>query len=372
VSMLCSGMALPMVVLVGLYVLLSDGPLRALSATLPPIGIYLLWFAIWGRDGQQQAPPATENDILNFAGVGLSTLWEAVTRLPGTGGAILLALLFAPLLLRIPQGALVLALSGALTCVGMYVLLGTSRAGLGIEAAKASRYAYFGIALTLPAFATLLDAIADRIADPRLRRGAFAVALLALMVSGTLQTVSFTDGRLTLMPRLEQRILGARQLLDQDAALLSHSLDPVYSPQLTTDALERPDVAAALPDDSAAPSGVLDAAALLQVASSRSSLDLPGVDVGTHHVSGGLPTSGCASLFASTNAWLDLPPTSNGGQIMLKGVPTDLPGQLVQDRLVSVPVTLRVYPGGTYIGSTATRATLRVTLSPGRFELCRG
>jgi hypothetical protein len=373
VSMLCSGMALPMVVLVGVYVLLLHGPLRSLLATVPPTAVFLLWYAVWGRDAQVQAPPATENYILDFAGLGLSTLWEAVTRLPGTGGAILLALLVVPLVLPATRPARALAVAGALTCVAMFVLLGVSRAGLGFEAAKASRYAYFGITLTLPAFALVVDAIAGRIADSRVRQGAFAFALVALMVSGAVQTVSFTDGRLTLIPRMEQRILGARDLLQEDQPLLSHALDPVYSPNLTTDALQRPDVADALPDSAANPLGVLDAAALLQVASSRSSLDLPDAPVvGTHHVSGELPEEGCASMFASTEAWLDVPPSADGAQVLLKGVTGALPGQLLQGRLVSVPVSLPTYPRGTYVGSTVAEGTLRITLLPGRFEVCRG
>ena len=370
--MLCSGMALPMVLFVGLYVLLTRGVLRALVATVPPTVVYLIWFLAWGRDAQRQSPSATLDYVLDFAGVGLSLLWEAVTRLPGTGGPILLALVILPLVLPVPKRTRALALAGALTCVGMYVLLGFSRAGLGLEAAKASRYAYFGITLTIPAFAAVLSWLASRIADDRLRRVGFAVFLVAIAVSGTAQTVAFTDGRLTLSPRLEQRILGARALIEQDQVLLSHALDPIYSPNLTTDAMQRPEIADALPDAPATPLGVLDAGAVLQAASSRESLDLPETEVGTHNVVGDQVDEGCAPMTATNEAWLDLPPSPDGGQILVKGLSDALPGQLLRGNLVSVPVSLPAYPKATYIGSTATDATLRITVPPGPFELCRG
>jgi hypothetical protein len=88
-------------------------------------------------------------------------------------------------------------------------------------------------------------------------------------------------------------------------------------------------------------------------------------------VTGHVHEDGCARLRAGTGAWLDLPPSALGGELLLKGRSEPLPGQLIEGRQVSVPVSLPVFPSGTYVGSTSSSATLRLTLTPGRFQLCR-
>jgi hypothetical protein len=370
-SMMCSGMALPMLVLLGLVVLSTDGFRRALLATVPPFLVYLAWYAAFGRHGVKQAPEAGLDLVLNFSAAGLASVWEQVLRLPGIGAAAFVGLALGTLILPLPRRTRQLALAGLGACLLTYLLVGFSRAGLGVEAAPSSRYAYFGLLMSLPAFAAVVGLVATRLADDWIRRTVYGAAVLGLAVSGAAQTVSFTDARAALSPRLEQRVLGARELVEEDQVLLSHALDPVYSPNLTTDALVQPDVAAALPDAPASRLGLLDASSALQVAASQSSFDLPWAEVGTHDVSGDLPEDGCAPLRAGDNAWVDVPPSPDGGQIGLKDVDGPLPAQLVANRLVSVPVFLNVFPGETYVGSSTSVATLRLTLAPGRFQLCR-
>ena len=80
---MCSGMAIPMVGWLGAYVLVSRGLVRALVSTVPPMLVYLLWYAAYGRDATAQAPSAPEpGGGLHGQGLVLS---GRNARVPGIG-----------------------------------------------------------------------------------------------------------------------------------------------------------------------------------------------------------------------------------------------------------------------------------------------
>jgi hypothetical protein len=374
-SLMCSGMALPMMVWLGSYLLLRRGLWQALLATVPPGVVYLLWYAGYGRDAKRQAPHAAANDVIDFAATGIAHVWEAVLRLPGTGGVVFLALLAVALLGRLPDRTRVLALSGLVTLATTYLLLGISRAGLGVEASTASRYAYFGLIFSLPAFAAGISRLAAPLGRRRWELPVASVLLASFFAaSGTAQTVAFTDGRTMLSPGLEKELLSAEVLVQQNQKMLSQYLSLPYNPDITVKAFSRDNVKDALPNEPVTRLDLMNASVHLQVASKATDLGLPpAVHAAAHDVNGDLSPSGCSTVTAGAHSFVDLPPVAQGSQVTLTSQATDYPVQLVSGDRVSEPSVVQGAPATPiYIGSTAQDGTLRITLVPGQLELCIG
>jgi hypothetical protein len=372
-SFMCSGMALPMLMWLGIYVLLRRGVVRALVATVPPALVYLAWYVQWGRHATAQSPDATLALIVEFAWTGIAGIWQAVLRLPGTGGVAFIVLVLVGLFGCRRADERALALSGVLTTVASYFLLGLSRAGLGVDASLASRYFYFGLLFTIPAAAVGLSLLADRL-RPRGLELVIAGAVVAglLVANGIGQTVAFADGRSTLTDPIKPRILASEQLADRGETFLNQYPLLPYEPDITVDALSRPEIRDQLPDQPVTPRQLLSASAVLQVAAAPDSFDLPpATGLGTHNIKGTLDPSGCATMHADQQAWIDLPPSSTGSEVNLSSRVGSYPGQLIDGRLVSDPVELTATPGApTYIGTTASTGTLRLTIKPGPLKVC--
>lgn len=373
-SLMCSGMALPLLLWLGTYTVLRRGLLTALAATVPPAVVYLLWYATYGNDADPSAPSTSVDLVLEFSAAGLASLWQLVLRVPETGGIAFLLLLGFSLLAPLPPRTRALALSGMLAAVGTFMLLGVSRSGLGVAAASASRYAYFGVLMTLPAAAVLLDA-ASRALQHReaTRRTAYAILTAVLVISGIAQTDNFSRARQQMEPALEQRTLGALALARSGEVLLVDQVEPTYSPDLTTTQLRRPEVAAALDAAGVTPQGRLDASVALQVAVASSSFEglarvvgLRGRDVSRTTV----PLTGCRKATSVAGAYVDIPP-SPGSQLVLVPRSATVPVQMIGSRGQSAIRTLTVTPGApTWLASTAAEATLRVYVDAPTFELC--
>ncbi len=364
-----------MVGFVALTLLLTRGPFRALLAAAGPAAVYLVWFAAFGHDGRAQAPDASVADVLRFAHTGLAGLWQAVLRVPHLGGVFLVALTAAALVVPAGPRARRLALAGVLACVITYLLLGHSRAGLGPQAALASRYSYFGLLMTLPAFAVVLGAALTwlRPRVPLALRAALVGGLTAAFaVSGTLQTVSYADARVQLAPGLEQRVLGARALVAEQAPLLSAQVEPRYNGDITAGSLADPAIARRLSSERPTPRGLLDASAALQVGVSTTDLGLaPAQSVTLHDLAGELPEAGCAELKAGRDARVDVAPAPGGVQVSVTPNRDRLRTTLVDGRTRSLERTDKVARGEpTYVGNVS-GATLELRLQPGTVTLCR-
>jgi hypothetical protein len=372
-SMMCSGMAIPMLLWLGGYVLVARGLPRALMATVPPALVYALWFLTYGRHTTAQTASASANDVLAFTWTGLGGIWQQVLRLPDTGGVVLLGLLGVAMFAPLSPRTRALALSGLIAVAATYLSIGISRAGLGPGLSTNSRYAYFGLLFTAPAFAAALSMLGDRLAGrPRERLVAGTVLTVLLCANGAAQLQTYADDRLALSPGLKGRILATEQLIEDDQRFLSAAVSLPYNPDVTLDALSRAEVREALPDDPVSPRDLINASVVLQVAGDATTLGLPpAMGFGRQHVAGAVAATGCSSLEAGRGAHLDLAPTSTGSQIQLTSRASSYSVVLRSGDLTSAPVVLDAEPGSaTFIGSTASESTLRIDLPAGPVEVC--
>jgi len=167
VGLMCAGVAVTMVGVVGLATLLRRGWRVALVHVAPPAALYLGWLAGWGHEGlpDDRAGPS---GIASFTSTGLTTSLRALT-----GGWALAAVLGA-----VGLGGLALAVvtrSGgerrrlippvalAVGAVAFFAVAGAGRyETFGATFARVPRYLHLGVALLVPALAVAADAIARR------------------------------------------------------------------------------------------------------------------------------------------------------------------------------------------------------------------
>jgi hypothetical protein len=167
VALLCSGVAVTTTFVVGLAVLLRRGWRPAAFHTVPLGLVYLVWWLILGRDAYT-TPVEDVGDTLDFATRGYAAMFDALGQVPFFGW-VLAALLVAGLVyawrdsslpdLRRRAAAPVAMLCGA---VVFYVLSALGRASLFESQYNAGRYLHVAGALTLPALALAVDALARR------------------------------------------------------------------------------------------------------------------------------------------------------------------------------------------------------------------
>jgi hypothetical protein len=369
-------MALPMIGFGALVLALTRGVGTAARFTILPALLYVAWYATVGRDASNRSPGAGTTEILAFTHTGLSSLWQLVLRAPGWGGVVLLALMATALLVPASARARRLVVGGVLACVAMYLLLGLTRASLGAEAALASRYAYFGILMTLPALAVVLDAVAAwaarRSVPTTVRALSLGLLIAAMAASGAQQTIAFTDARVQVSPGLEDRVLGAERLLRDGAPRLGELVEPVHNPDITVRALTSPRLSGSLPSGEPTRRGILDASLALQVAGSPEPWSLAGAAaVRKHNVAGQLSEEGCAELSAQHHGRLDIAPSAAGNQVELVPGGSYLDLTLMDGAVASHPTRLLTTPGtSVYLGNLSTY-TLRVAPEPGPLRVCR-
>ena len=252
-ALMWSGIAVTMVVVVGLFGLLARGIKVAAAIVIPPALVYLLWFALWGHDDTAgDADPITVavQKLPEFAWEGLTSTVDDVSGVVGIGATVLVLLgLFAILRLRPsdPADARVLASAGG--AVVFLLLTGVRRTSLGIETAGSERYVYIVAALLLP-----LTALAvDRALRGRSLRWTAILAATALVV--TVQ-ISELNREATHWAQIEQeqkhRILATVPLVreDPDRDFLAASPAPTFSPDVTAAVIGR------LADDGKLPGNV--------------------------------------------------------------------------------------------------------------------
>lgn len=183
-SLMCSGVGVTMVVVMGVAVLIRRGWKASAVVTAPLAATYLLWFAWIGHRGYP--PAASVRQSLHFAGVVLSETFSALGHTPAIGLSLAVLLvvggtvawqqasadrrrraLAAPLALLV--GAVVFAV---VTGVGR----GAPVVGLGGTPAGSSRYLHVITALLLAAVGVAADALITR------WRVAAPLVLVALVV----------------------------------------------------------------------------------------------------------------------------------------------------------------------------------------------
>jgi hypothetical protein len=164
-ALICSGVGVPMVGVVGLAMLLHRRWWSAVFHTVPLGVLFTAWWLAYGRAGYQTPEPTTR-EVLEFVASGLSVGWNAMGQQVG-GGILLVVMLVSGLLLawsHKPDGCR-LAVPVALLAGSVVFLTVTAlgRAwGAGGDAARASRYMYLIAALSLPAVALAATILAAR------------------------------------------------------------------------------------------------------------------------------------------------------------------------------------------------------------------
>jgi hypothetical protein len=174
-GLLFSGVAVTMVVVVGLAVLMRRGWRIALLHTVPLGALYLVWLAAIGTEGRRlPLTRPTPSEAARFVAVGLRATYGGLGQLPGVGLALAAMLIAGLVIARAELGPSfrsraampVALLAGGVIFLG---ITGYGRAGQllffagsGPERARDSRYVYLVAAMALPAIALAADAIIRR------------------------------------------------------------------------------------------------------------------------------------------------------------------------------------------------------------------
>ena len=166
-GLMCSGVGVTMVGVVGLTVLARRGWRLALVHTVPLAACYLVWLVAIGHDGYGDTNP-TGHGVFGFVSVGLRGTYRSLAQVPGLG-VVLAVMLVAGLVFawrgrtearrRAQLAAPVALLVGS---VVFLTITATGRLVLGAGTATSSRYVYIVAALTLPALAVAADALTTR------------------------------------------------------------------------------------------------------------------------------------------------------------------------------------------------------------------
>jgi hypothetical protein len=168
-AMMFSGVALTILVVVGLTMLLRRGWKVALLQTLPLLVVYGTWFLFYGRDAGNGARRSTPNEVLQFTWEGLKGTYRELGNLPGLGIVLVVVMIVGLAIFVMDRGLgralydAALPLSMLAGSVVFMLTAGLTRVNLvGPSFGSTSRYLYVVAALSLPALALALDSLARR------------------------------------------------------------------------------------------------------------------------------------------------------------------------------------------------------------------
>lgn len=168
-ALMCSGIGLVMVGVVGSAVLVRRGLRPALRVTVPSMAAYALWSSTYGDAAR--APTDRYRVIVRFAGDGLSTAVASATQHALVTVALGLVVGLGLVLVVWPPRRswdevrfdLAVPFASAVGAVGFYLAVGRSRVDLfGADYATRGRFIYVAVALLLPAVAVGADAVVRR------------------------------------------------------------------------------------------------------------------------------------------------------------------------------------------------------------------
>jgi hypothetical protein len=205
-GLLCSGVALTMIGVVGLTALLRRGWRIALVHTVPLAVAYLVW-SVAAPPGQSTVDYRAQSvsEIVRFTSIGIQAMLGGLSGVRGLG-IVTAALLVVGLsmfvarnglaVVRGPCSATFALLVGALAFLVFTAVFRAGQGGLlrfflttGAERARQSRYVYLVAAMALPALALAAETLIHV-----WRRAAFAVAalLVVALVGNVVRLHSFT------------------------------------------------------------------------------------------------------------------------------------------------------------------------------------
>jgi hypothetical protein len=167
-ALMCSGVGLTMLAIVGVAIFLRRG-WRAAALQVVPLGlVYLAWFATYGKDAATPDNSSTRRQVLDFVGESLTSTYRDMGQLPGLGVVLAIVLVVGGVLLCRSYGVL-----DVLQRFAAPIVLGAGSVVFAVSAAEARadligaapslpRYVYVVAAMSIPAIALCADAVARR------------------------------------------------------------------------------------------------------------------------------------------------------------------------------------------------------------------
>jgi hypothetical protein len=236
-ALMCSGVGITYVVVAAAALALCGRWGRAVVAAAVPGVVFVAWWLAYGRDQESALPAPARTELVDFVWQGLVHVADSLTGLIGAGAVLLVVALLAlsPAVARRAEGWY-LSLAAAGGAVFFYAVSALGRAGLGPDAALASRYVHVAAPLVLLALAPTIRSTAERLhatGGRNLALGALLALALAFNVSALGQ---YLRAREPIVSQARARIEAAAGL-DLSGAAPGAVPDPLYSPDLTAAAL---------------------------------------------------------------------------------------------------------------------------------------
>jgi hypothetical protein len=185
IGMMCSGVGIVMLGVVGLVLLVRRGARVAIAVAVLPAAAYAWWYLAYGSD-TQDVTTLSYRTVPGFVWDGLTDALGDVVRLRSLGVVIVLAT-FAWLVWQLTRRPITptLLVPAVLACgaVVSLALTGWRRGTITVPAL--SRYAYITIVLVLPLVAAATDWSVRRVAQPNTKVVPVATGVLLLAVVTT-------------------------------------------------------------------------------------------------------------------------------------------------------------------------------------------
>jgi len=251
-ALMCSGIGVSMVVMVGLGALLRRGVRAGVSVVIVPAVVYGAWFVTVGRVGYVGVglKPSDAALLVPYIWHGLTATFDALTDVMGAGVVVIIGLALWLAVRRrnaIRHPAMTAA---ALTAPIFFLIDGVGRIALGVDQAGAPRYIYIAAVLLLP----LAGNVMSHLAGGRVLFRALVVLVVAAATLHQALVLQAEGQALATIRSSEQRqVIAAAQLLHSGMQTIATVPDPQWATALTVSDLEALDAH----DDLPAPIGLM-------------------------------------------------------------------------------------------------------------------
>jgi stage V sporulation protein SpoVS len=233
-ALMCSGIGITMVVVMGAAALLRRGLRAAVVTVSVPALAFLVWFLAVGRGSTIPASKAQLLMIPAFVWTGLSHAAESAAGFPGAGPVLVLALLAMLLRQRVAvRHRAAGAAAAVLGAVAFLAVAGVGRIALGVDLATIPRYTYVTCALLLVAAGVVLTELG------RASRAAALVVLVAVgaaTLQGAGQLLDGARSRVAFLHPFQDTILASAWMVESREPLVAAPdalPEPKWSPDLT-------------------------------------------------------------------------------------------------------------------------------------------
>lgn len=381
IGMMFSGAGITAVALVAAYVALRHGPALAVRVASVPTVVFLVWFAVIGREGSQglAANKWDYTEIPLFVWTGLTHAVGATAGIPGAGAVLLIALVaLAFTVPNVPPDLRNLALAGIAAAVLQLTLSAStpSRLDLREEWAVLGRYAYLTMVMFAPVLAIAVTLVLRHITSPRWVTALVGGGLMVMIAANAvhLEREYYVAHRAD-AKSWPDRLLGIVESVDDGERILTTTpanwFDKGVDPRLVV----TPEIRRALPEREASDRGRLDAEHNYFVGVGAKTYGLFNPATMTLPFGWGTPVvpgEGCGTYEATAATPVLELETDEGNEIGVFSESTEITTQLVRGDEESPPRTWKVKPGTVHIASSAKDATLIVTFNvDGDYLICK-